>query len=78
MGVTGIKNWTFYWVSQLGIIIGTAVYVNAGTQLIEINQLADIVSGDLILSFVSLGMFPLLAKFLLSALQQRRVYKGWD
>jgi pyruvate/2-oxoglutarate dehydrogenase complex dihydrolipoamide dehydrogenase (E3) component/uncharacterized membrane protein YdjX (TVP38/TMEM64 family) len=77
MGVTGIKTWTFYWVSQLGMIIGTAVYVNAGIQLIEINQLADIVSGDLILSFVLLGMFPLLAKFILSALQQRRVYKGW-
>ncbi|MFT4937115.1 MAG: pyruvate/2-oxoglutarate dehydrogenase complex dihydrolipoamide dehydrogenase (E3) component [Paraglaciecola sp.] len=77
MGVTGIKTWTFYWVSQLGMFIGTAVYVNAGTQLIEINQLSDIVSGDLILSFVLLGMFPLLAKFILSALQQRRVYKGW-
>ena len=39
MGVTGIKTWTYYWVSQLGMLIGTAVYVNAGTQLVEINQL---------------------------------------
>ncbi|GAB2700424.1 FAD-dependent oxidoreductase [Aliiglaciecola aliphaticivorans] len=77
MGVTGIKTWTYYWVSQIGMLIGTAVYVNAGTQLVEINQLSDIISGDLILSFVLLGIFPILAKFILSALQQRRVYKGW-
>jgi pyruvate/2-oxoglutarate dehydrogenase complex dihydrolipoamide dehydrogenase (E3) component/uncharacterized membrane protein YdjX (TVP38/TMEM64 family) len=77
MGVTSIKTLTYYWVSQVGMFIGTAVYVNAGTQLVEINQLSDIISGDLILSFVLLGIFPLLAKFMLSALQQRRVYKGW-
>ncbi|MDO6694728.1 FAD-dependent oxidoreductase [Aliiglaciecola sp. 3_MG-2023] len=77
MGVTSIKTWTYYWVSQVGMLIGTAVYVNAGTQLVEINQLSDIISGDLILSFVLLGIFPILAKFILSALQQRRVYKGW-
>jgi pyruvate/2-oxoglutarate dehydrogenase complex dihydrolipoamide dehydrogenase (E3) component/uncharacterized membrane protein YdjX (TVP38/TMEM64 family) len=77
MGVTGIKTFTYYWVSQLGMLVGTAVYVNAGTQLIEINQLSDIVSGDLILSFVLLGVFPLIAKFILGTLQQRRVYKGW-
>ena len=77
MGVTSIKTWTYYWVSQLGMLIGTAVFVNAGTQLVEINQLSDILSSDLILSFVLLGIFPILAKFILSALQQRRVYKGW-
>lgn len=77
MGVTGIKIWTYYWVSQVGMFIGTAVYVNAGTQLVEIEQLSDIVSGDLILSFVLLGVFPILAKFILRALQQRRVYKIW-
>jgi pyruvate/2-oxoglutarate dehydrogenase complex dihydrolipoamide dehydrogenase (E3) component/uncharacterized membrane protein YdjX (TVP38/TMEM64 family) len=77
MGVTSIKTWTYYWVSQLGMLIGTAVYVNAGTQLVEVNQLSDIISTDLILSFVLLGIFPILAKFILSALQQRRVYKGW-
>jgi pyruvate/2-oxoglutarate dehydrogenase complex dihydrolipoamide dehydrogenase (E3) component/uncharacterized membrane protein YdjX (TVP38/TMEM64 family) len=77
MGVTSIKTLTYYWVSQVGMLIGTAVYVNAGTQLVEINQLSDIISGDLILSFVLLGIFPLLAKFMLSALQQRRVYKSW-
>jgi len=77
MGVTSIKTVTFYWVSQVGMLIGTAVYVNAGTQLVEIEKLSDILSGDLILSFVLLGIFPLIAKFILSALKTRRVYKGW-
>ncbi|KKO49653.1 pyridine nucleotide-disulfide oxidoreductase [Arsukibacterium sp. MJ3] len=78
MGVTSIKTWTYHWVSQIGMFIGTAVYVYAGTQLAEINQLSDIISGELILSFVLLGSFPIMAKFILSALQQRRVYKGWS
>lgn len=78
MGVTSIKTLTYYWVSQVGMLIGTAVYVNAGTQLVEITSLSDIVSGDLILSFVLLGLFPLVAKFILAALKRRRVYKGWN
>jgi pyruvate/2-oxoglutarate dehydrogenase complex dihydrolipoamide dehydrogenase (E3) component/uncharacterized membrane protein YdjX (TVP38/TMEM64 family) len=77
MGVTGIRTLTYYWVSQVGMLIGTAVYVNAGLQLVEINTLADIVSADLILSFVLLGLFPLIAKFIINGLKQRRVYKGW-
>jgi pyruvate/2-oxoglutarate dehydrogenase complex dihydrolipoamide dehydrogenase (E3) component/uncharacterized membrane protein YdjX (TVP38/TMEM64 family) len=77
MGVTSIKTWTYHWVSQAGMFIGTAVYVYAGTQLAEINQLSDIISGELILSFALLGSFPIMAKFILRALQQRRVYKGW-
>ena len=77
MGVTGIRTLTYYWVSQVGMLIGTAVFVNAGLQLVEINTLADIVSADLILSFVLLGCFPLIAKFVINILQQRRVYKGW-
>jgi len=78
MGVTSIKTLTYYWVSQVGMLAGTAVYVNAGTQLVEIDQLSDILSAELILSFVLLGIFPIIAKFILAALQQRRVYKGWD
>jgi pyruvate/2-oxoglutarate dehydrogenase complex dihydrolipoamide dehydrogenase (E3) component/uncharacterized membrane protein YdjX (TVP38/TMEM64 family) len=78
MGVTGIRTLTYYWVSQVGMLIGTVVYVNAGLQLVEINTLADIVSADLILSFVLLGLFPLIAKFIINMLKQRRVYKGWQ
>ncbi len=77
MGVTGIRTWTYYWVSQLGMLLGTAVYVNAGTQLAEIDAVGDIVSGDLILSFVLLGIFPLVAKFILNLIKQKRIYKGF-
>jgi pyruvate/2-oxoglutarate dehydrogenase complex dihydrolipoamide dehydrogenase (E3) component/uncharacterized membrane protein YdjX (TVP38/TMEM64 family) len=77
MGITSIKTLTYYWVSQVGMLMGTIVFVNAGTQLVEINTLSDIVSADLLLSFALLGLFPLIAKFILNRLKQRRVYKGW-
>lgn len=77
MGVTSIKTVTYYLVSQVGMLIGTAVYVNAGTQLAEVEAVSDIVSGDLILSFVLLGIFPLVAKLILNVIKQKRVYKGW-
>lgn len=77
MGVTSIKTVTYYLVSQVGMLIGTAVYVNAGTQLAEVEAVSDIVSGDLILSFVLLGIFPLIAKLILNFIKKRRVYKGW-
>jgi uncharacterized membrane protein YdjX (TVP38/TMEM64 family) len=62
MGLTRLKTVTFYWVSQLGMLAGTLVYVNAGTQLGQIETTADILSPTLIASFVLLGVFPLLAK----------------
>jgi pyruvate/2-oxoglutarate dehydrogenase complex dihydrolipoamide dehydrogenase (E3) component/uncharacterized membrane protein YdjX (TVP38/TMEM64 family) len=77
MGITSIKTLTYYWVSQIGMLMGTVVFVNAGTQQIEINTFSDNVSADLLLSFALLGLFPLIAKFILNRLKQRRVYKGW-
>lgn len=62
MGLTRLKALTFYWVSQLGMLAGTIVYVNAGTQLGQLKSTADILSPGLIGSFVLLGLFPLLAK----------------
>lgn len=62
MGVTRLKALTFYWVSQIGMLAGTVVYVNAGTQLGRLEDTADILSPGLIGSFVLLGLFPLLAK----------------
>ena len=62
MGLTPIKLWTFFWVSQVGMLAGTFVYVNAGTQLAQIDGLSGILSPTLLLSFVLLGGFPLLAK----------------
>jgi len=62
MGLTLLPARTFYWVSQLGMLAGTAVYVNAGTQLGGIEHLSGILSPGLLISFVLLGLFPLLAK----------------
>jgi uncharacterized membrane protein YdjX (TVP38/TMEM64 family) len=62
MGLTSMKTATFYWVSQVGMLAGTMVYVNAGTQLANIQSLSDITSPVLIGSFVLLGIFPLIAK----------------
>ncbi len=62
MGLTPIATRTFYWVSQLGMLAGTIVYVNAGTQIARIDSLAGLVSPGLIGSFVLLGVFPLIAK----------------
>jgi uncharacterized membrane protein YdjX (TVP38/TMEM64 family) len=66
MGVTSIRTVTYYLVSQVGMLIGTAVYVNAGTQLAEIEAVSDIASKELILSFVLLGIFPIIAKLILN------------
>ncbi|WP_417434355.1 FAD-dependent oxidoreductase [Idiomarina abyssalis] len=77
MGLTKIKVWTFYWVSQVGMLLGTAVYVNAGTQLAQISSLGDVVSADLIGAFVLLGIFPLIAKAVLAFLKRRKAFKGY-
>lgn len=77
MGLTPIKPFTFYWVSQLGMLAGTAVYVNAGTQLAQLEGLSGILSPGLLGSFVLLGIFPLIAKKILSSIQAARVYKGY-
>jgi dihydrolipoamide dehydrogenase len=72
MGLTPIRTWTFYWVSQIGMLAGTAVYVYAGTQLGAFK-----VSAGLIIAFVLLGLFPLVAKKVLDALKARKVYARW-
>ncbi|MEW5755394.1 MAG: FAD-dependent oxidoreductase [Pseudomonadota bacterium] len=77
MGLTPIRTWTFYWVSQLGMAAGTLVYVNAGTQLGQIESLQDILSPGLALSFILLGLFPLLAKKALELIKTRRVYAAY-
>lgn len=62
MGLTRFPVWPFYWVSQLGMLAGTAVYVNAGTQLASLTGLEDILSVPLMVSFCLLGVLPLVAK----------------
>lgn len=58
MGLTSMPIRTFYWVSQVGMLAGTAVYVNAGTHLGEIENLNGIISPELLISFTLLGVFP--------------------
>jgi dihydrolipoamide dehydrogenase len=77
MGLTKMKAWTFYWVSQLGMLAGTLVYVNAGTQLAKIDSLKGIISPGLLGSFVLLGVFPLIAKKVVDWIQSRKVYAKW-
>ncbi|MCK6432272.1 MAG: FAD-dependent oxidoreductase [Burkholderiaceae bacterium] len=74
MGVTKLRTWTFYWVSQLGMLAGTLVYVNAGTQLARIESLSGIVSPGVLGSLVLLGVFPLIAKRVVDLFLARKVY----
>ena len=74
MGLTALRTWTFYWVSQLGMLAGTLVYVNAGTQLARIDSLAGIVSPGVLGSLALLGVFPLLARKVIAMAQARKVY----
>ncbi len=78
MGLTGIATGAFYLVSQLAMLPGTFVFVNAGTQLASIDSLAGILSPGLLFSFALLGIFPLVAKKIVDAFRARRVYEGWE
>jgi pyruvate/2-oxoglutarate dehydrogenase complex dihydrolipoamide dehydrogenase (E3) component/uncharacterized membrane protein YdjX (TVP38/TMEM64 family) len=78
MGLTKLPGRTFWWVSQLGMLPGTLVYVNAGRELGQLESLSGILSPSLLGAFALLGLFPLLARKLLDRLQARRVYQGWS
>jgi len=78
MGLTSMRVWTFYVVSQIGMLAATVVYVNAGTQLAKIDSLVGILSPALIGSFVLLGFFPLIAKKMLNAIGAQKMYKKWQ
>jgi pyruvate/2-oxoglutarate dehydrogenase complex dihydrolipoamide dehydrogenase (E3) component/uncharacterized membrane protein YdjX (TVP38/TMEM64 family) len=77
MGLTRLPLRTYWWVSQLGMLPGTLVYVNAGRELGQLDSLAGILSPGLLGAFVLLGVFPLLARKLLGLIQAKRVYAGW-
>ena len=77
MGLTPIKTWTYYWVSQVGMFAGTVVYVYAGTQIGKIESVKGILSPEILLAFTLLGLFPLIAKKFLGIIKARRVYAGW-
>ncbi len=77
MGLTSMKARTFYWVSQLGMLLGTAVYVNTGTELARITSLQGILSPGVLLSFAFLGILPLASRKIIDAFRARRVYARW-
>jgi hypothetical protein len=77
MGLTRIRTLTYAWVSQMGMLLGTIVYVNAGTQLARIDSLSGIASPAVLGSFVALGIVPWLAKGIIGVLQRRKVYAGF-
>jgi pyruvate/2-oxoglutarate dehydrogenase complex dihydrolipoamide dehydrogenase (E3) component len=77
MGLTTLGARKFYVVSQIGMLVGTAVYVNAGTQLAAIDSAGDVLSPGLIASLALLGIFPVIAKFIISAFQKRKLYVRW-
>ncbi|MBC8432773.1 MAG: dihydrolipoyl dehydrogenase [Desulfobacterales bacterium] len=77
MGLTPIRTVMFYIVSQVGMLPGTFVYVNAGTQLVKIESLKGILSFEILLSFVLLGIFPLVAKKLVAFIKARQVLANY-
>jgi len=74
MGLTKMKVTTFYWVSQVGMLLGTIVYVNAGTQLATIEEVSDIASPTLLLSFAALALTPWIGKWIMNGIKRRKVY----
>ncbi len=78
MGLTRIRAWTYAWVSQVGMLLGTIVYVNAGTQLARIDNLAGIASPAVLISFALLGIAPWFAKAIIAWIKRRKVYAGFD
>ncbi|GEO01571.1 pyridine nucleotide-disulfide oxidoreductase [Novosphingobium sediminis] len=78
MGLTPIRVFTFFWVSQLGMFLGTVVYVNAGTQLAQIDSLRDIATPGLLLSFAALGLLPWAGKAIMGMIVRRRIYARWQ
>ncbi len=76
MALTPIRVWTYFWVSQLGMLPATIVYVNAGTQLARVESPGDILSPALIGAFVLLGLLPLLLRWALRLARRRRIYRG--
>ena len=74
MGLMTIKTWTFYWVSQLGMLPGTIVYVYAGTQLAQIETFSDITTPSMLIAFALLGLFPLIAKNFVQFMRKDKNY----
>ena len=78
MGLTKMRTLTYYWVSQVGMLAGTVIYVNAGTQLAAIDSLKGIISPAILLSLAALGLFPLITKKILDIFKKNKIYAKWN
>ena len=78
MGLTRLRLWTFFWVSQLGMFAGTIVYVNAGTQLAQIDSPEEIFSPGILLSFLLLAALPFIGRRLVAVIAARRALAGFE
>jgi pyruvate/2-oxoglutarate dehydrogenase complex dihydrolipoamide dehydrogenase (E3) component/uncharacterized membrane protein YdjX (TVP38/TMEM64 family) len=78
MGLTRLRLWTFFWVSQLGMFAGTVVYVNAGTQLAQIESASGIFNTGILLSFVLLAMLPFIGSKIVAFIASRKALQGFD
>lgn len=78
MALTPIRTWTYAWVSLVGMFPATVVYVNAGTQLAQVDSVGDVLSPGLIGAFVLLGLLPLITRWILRVIKNRKVYAGHD
>ena len=78
MGVTTIPTFIFYIVSQVGMLPGTIVFINAGTQLAKIETISQILSLNIILSFALLGVFPIIAKRVTAIVRQQKVFSKFS
>ncbi len=76
MGLTSLKTWTFFWVSQLGMFAGTIVYVNAGTQLAQIDSLSGIASPEIIVSFALLALLPFIGRKIIDIIKRNKIMKA--
>ena len=77
MGLTRLRLWTYFWVSQLGMFAGTVVYVNAGTQLAQIESASGIFSSEILLSFLLLAMLPFIGKKIIALIANRKALEGF-
>lgn len=78
MALTPIRSFTFYWVSQLGMLPATMIYVNAGTQIAKISSLNDITSPSLLFALALLGALPFISKGIFNVIKSRRLYKSFN
>jgi pyruvate/2-oxoglutarate dehydrogenase complex dihydrolipoamide dehydrogenase (E3) component/uncharacterized membrane protein YdjX (TVP38/TMEM64 family) len=78
MGLTTLRLWTFFWVSQVGMLAGTVIYVNAGTQLGQIESANEIFSTEILLSFLLLAMLPFIGRKLVTVLASRKALAGFS